>query len=1192
MESHKLEAKETSNRSKRGIVEPSKGDKSECELPSMDTSPYSRKRARISTEKDGGPFRPVLGSASPEFPAVKHSTQMLFGSSPLTEPEDDFKDVPEVPDSGEYVAELVPSSQPAEREDVVLDTQEKVVVSQRTEGDSLRPREEAVPAAGSTTEASVMESRISSLAEDFGSESGPVVGPVVAVKDFALPEASANGASEALMMSRIEGKTEDIETINIEMIQTIGEPGNEPGNELAKVDSIDQTKMNVDVPDDEFDDEFDNDLWFDAACLKSFDALETPAGLVLKEVDQQSEEMTAAPRASSMFQTAAGSDLPQVSEAAKATVRSLLSQADQPDKGTSTANDEEEHHADKNAIESFIDTRRPEQLKENEIPAVVGFSTARGKKVDMFSTDVAAKNVRVAKLMQELMDIKNEAVVVESIHDTPKKTSLFTALNGSPMAPISAFAESAVSSIFTDSEAPSDLADRKLCVSNNSPNQKQAPANAVFSRPETGPPATPLMARRTTDTTNGSEPRPLANQESMDYPLLPSNASVLALGMPSINFETPVKAATRHASPEPSLIACDTPAVSAIRAGSLQDISNLQPFTPSQQNGSKRFKSPFPSDMIRRASHMKPLQTPLLSRNVNSASPGPSARKGMSPALPRRVGLGMTPRTRSSLVDRPKFVSPFKGANVDDQRGDIGSPIAKPRSTMRTIFSAPLPKKVIPDTRSERHCFDLIRSTKRLTMVEAGLQPGRFSAAMMVQSGIPPEVNAITPTTAAFYTFLDEGIMKGPPETLKEFEKEGLTYVELEWLENHWRMIVWKLASIVRAKPDMLCEKWKYREVKRQLQYRYEREVNRAQRSAVKRIQEQDSPPSLPMILCVSGIVNQCPALASEGLAVPESYLELTDGWYTIRANVDPPLSRALKTGKLRVGSKIGVSGAKLDASREGTEVLRAYNKSSLCITGNTTSLVAWHRRMGFTHQPFIATLRSLSPDGGNIPLLDVKVTKVFPMAYISTEKGKGASPWSTEEEFRLQDQWKERYMQEQSRLQAEHTQRMAAFEEDVERLRSSIEGVEGTADAYPCEDEDLERYRAASNKAQYIKALPARALVPLYMRAQEEYQSESSSIQAEMEEQIRQRCPPRSTRSFQIIRIVDAGQLQQVQLREAQLQVWDVKQLGDNMFQEGAGYQVSNLVPAQQKAWNSFKEKGEIYLSTTKATAWKRLDE
>jgi breast cancer 2 susceptibility protein len=81
-------------------------------------------------------------------------------------------------------------------------------------------------------------------------------------------------------------------------------------------------------------------------------------------------------------------------------------------------------------------------------------------------------------------------------------------------------------------------------------------------------------------------------------------------------------------------------------------------------------------------------------------------------------------------------------------------------------------------------------------------------------------MNAITPATAAFYTFVDEGIMKGPPEMLKEFETEGLTYVDLEWVENHWKMILWKLASIVKAKPDLFHEKWNYREVKRQLQYR------------------------------------------------------------------------------------------------------------------------------------------------------------------------------------------------------------------------------------------------------------------------------------------------------------------------------------------------------------------------------------
>jgi breast cancer 2 susceptibility protein len=81
---------------------------------------------------------------------------------------------------------------------------------------------------------------------------------------------------------------------------------------------------------------------------------------------------------------------------------------------------------------------------------------------------------------------------------------------------------------------------------------------------------------------------------------------------------------------------------------------------------------------------------------------------------------------------------------------------------------------------------------------------------------------------------------------------------------------------------------------------------------------------------------------------------------------------------------------------------------------------VEWYRSLGFTHKPFTSTLRSLSPDGGSIALLDVRVTKVFPLAYITTEKGKGTSPWSVEEEYKLQDEWNERYMQERSRLQAD----------------------------------------------------------------------------------------------------------------------------------------------------------------------------
>lgn len=86
--------------------------------------------------------------------------------------------------------------------------------------------------------------------------------------------------------------------------------------------------------------------------------------------------------------------------------------------------------------------------------------------------------------------------------------------------------------------------------------------------------------------------------------------------------------------------------------------------------------------------------------------------------------------------------------------------------------------------------------------------------------------------------------------------------------------------------------------------------------------------------------------------------------------------------------------------------MLDALGKSTLRISGNSTSLVPWDRRLGFSLQPFIATMPSLTKDGGSVPLMAVKISRVYPLAYMAKEKGKGSAPWSEAEEFRLQEEW------------------------------------------------------------------------------------------------------------------------------------------------------------------------------------------
>jgi len=91
----------------------------------------------------------------------------------------------------------------------------------------------------------------------------------------------------------------------------------------------------------------------------------------------------------------------------------------------------------------------------------------------------------------------------------------------------------------------------------------------------------------------------------------------------------------------------------------------------------------------------------------------------------------------------------------------------------------------------------------------------------------------------------------------------------------------------------------------------YEKELNRGARPALRLITAQDASARLHMVLCVSDITWSRSGIGDDGLPlVPHPTLELTDGWYRLRAQVDEVLARAARRGVIRVGRKIAVSGA------------------------------------------------------------------------------------------------------------------------------------------------------------------------------------------------------------------------------------------------------------------------------------------
>ncbi|KAJ6343075.1 hypothetical protein OIU76_004919 [Salix suchowensis] len=216
-------------------------------------------------------------------------------------------------------------------------------------------------------------------------------------------------------------------------------------------------------------------------------------------------------------------------------------------------------------------------------------------------------------------------------------------------------------------------------------------------------------------------------------------------------------------------------------------------------------------------------------------------------------------------------------------------------------------------------------------------------------------------------------------------------YASKEWVINHYKWIVWKLACYERCCPEKSAANFlSVSNVLEELKYRYEREVNHGHRSAIKRILEGDAPPSSMMVLCISSIYFSCepkvevPSLALNGAEHSDSAkLELTDGWYSVDAVLDISLSMHLDAGRLFVGQKLRIWGAGLCGWVGPVSSLEASKTVSLSLHINGTYRAHWADRMGFCKgigSPL--AFRCIKSNGGPVPRVLVGVTRIYPVLY------------------------------------------------------------------------------------------------------------------------------------------------------------------------------------------------------------------
>ncbi|KAH9947131.1 hypothetical protein B0H21DRAFT_364507 [Amylocystis lapponica] len=606
-----------------------------------------------------------------------------------------------------------------------------------------------------------------------------------------------------------------------------------------------------------------------------------------------------------------------------------------------------------------------------------------------------------------------------------------------------------------------------------------------------------------------------------------------------------------------------------------------------------------------------------------SSSASPSKVSGMKALglTPRRVGIG-------GMVGKSKFKTPFKPGLKPGEPGrvQLEQNQASQREVQRqdTVISlvgeqssVAKPVQVKPKALAY---FDLTPPIGRQTLATSGLVPQLFTPQELEAKGVNfSDLSQITPATARYYSFHPSSVVPptvtsasfdllNPEAALCELQERGCMLATLDWVINHWCLILWKLAGMAMLDPhseaDPATRRWCWREVVRQLVYRYERELYNTARPALRLVTTHDAPPSCPMVLCVSNVTWPDAGVDEHGEPVKKPEVEVTDGWYRLRAQLDDALERAVVKGVLRVGRKIAVSGARIVSdTKDPCEVLDAYESMSLRICGNGSHMAPWHAKLGFVQQPFVATLDSLTSDGGVVPLIDVVVTKVHPIAFLEFIEHEGGTiqegPWDQREENRRQEHWQVRREAAESKLRYEFEKKLGVLEAHAERLerRAGSAFHPGQWDSPPDNVENwFYQLESNDNIVLLLGGLHPEDAGWLARHIHIQCAKRRQRLHDEIREELDSMCPPRDVRSFRVVIAKDAQWVKREPLRRAQITIWDI--LGYTFseggqagaIKEGQRFKVSNCIPTTRSAWMKVAVDAEVYLTAGRGCRWMRV--
>ncbi|KAI8999447.1 hypothetical protein BC832DRAFT_564320 [Gaertneriomyces semiglobifer] len=421
-------------------------------------------------------------------------------------------------------------------------------------------------------------------------------------------------------------------------------------------------------------------------------------------------------------------------------------------------------------------------------------------------------------------------------------------------------------------------------------------------------------------------------------------------------------------------------------------------FTPIRSKTGHRSKNPPKSAPSTQFG--KPYRSPLTARSFVPGTPSPSFTRNLLNFRDATTPTGRRKPFRRNLLE----VSPDRRQEILSSHHQEQAHPLPLRRTVLFDLSTNVPRQTM------RHSFGCNRDAPRHN--DDG-------------DSVPEYVQSIDSCTAATFAFVKNGSSWGVMEAREDLVALGAngSLANELWAHNHYRWIVWKLASMVRTYPQLADEYWSPAKVLTQLRYRYEREINLAQRSAVKMIVERDNVPHWFMILCVSRLGTTAdvsaqaskldPSVGKQDETSPTCSwnLELTDGWYAIKARVDKPLLDVIRKGLIRPGMKLRIAGAQLAPSGEACGVLEATDAVQLLLHINGTRHALWDACLGYQLEPcFTLGLKQLVVNGGVVPCVDVIICRQYEMKFLEKmQDGPGIVRSRREEDIAVKE-WEERY--------------------------------------------------------------------------------------------------------------------------------------------------------------------------------------